>query len=108
MTWQSDRYGKRSHGSWGADNDVMFMALTPEAYDKLHLTEEEAALAKEQKDNSGTDDDKADKKDKKKDKKKKKSDAADAAPAISYDFDNRFMRVERLTPRSGANGDYIL
>lgn len=108
VTWQSDRYGKRSHGSWGADNDVMFMALTPEAYDKLHLTEEEAALAKEQKDNSDTDDDKADKTDKKKDKKKKKSDAADVAPAISYDFDNRFMRVERLTPRSGANGDYIL
>ena len=49
ITWRSDRYGMRSHGSWGAEDDIMFMALTPEAYDKLHLTEEEAALAKEEK-----------------------------------------------------------
>lgn len=113
ITWQSDRYGKRSHGSWGSDNDVMFMALTPEAYDKLHLTEEEAALDKENKDSDDDADDsstdkKKDKKKDKKDKKKKKDDKGDATPAINYDFDNRALRVERLTPRSGANGDYVL
>lgn len=111
ITWQSDRYGKRSHGSWGSDNDVMFMALTPEAYDKLHLTKEEAELAKEQKDKKDEGDDSSDKKDNKKDKKKKKGgkdETDDTKPAINYDLDNRFMRVERLTPRSGANGDYVL
>ena len=112
ITWQSDRFGKRSHGSWGAENDVMFMALTPEAYDKLHMTEEEAALAKEEKEKKDDADDKAsDKKDKNKDKKKKKGakdDKEDTKPAINFDFDNRAMRIERLTPRSAFNGDYVL
>jgi len=110
ITWQSDRYGKRSHGSWGAENDVMFMALTPEAYDRMHLTKEEAALAKEEKEKKDSDD-KADKKDEKKDKKKKKDgkdDKEDVKPAINFDFDNRAMRIERLTPRSASNGDYVL
>ncbi|MDE6287956.1 MAG: peptidase S41, partial [Muribaculaceae bacterium] len=50
ITWETSRYGMRSHGSWGSQSDILFMALTPEAFDRLQLTEEEAALAKENKD----------------------------------------------------------
>ena len=112
ITWESDRYGMRNHGSWGTQSDVMFMALTPEASDKLDLTKEEAELAKDSSGKDG-DDDKADSKDKgkgKKDKKKKgkDKDAEEAKPAIKYDFDNRALRVRRLTPMSGFVGDYFL
>lgn len=112
ITWQSERYGKRSHGSWGAETDVMFMALTPEAYDKIYRTDEEAALEKETKDKekekAAEDKDKKGKKDKKNKKGKKDKDEEDVKPAINFDFDNRFMRIARLTPRSGSTGDYIL
>lgn len=108
ITWQSDRFGKRSHGSWGAESDIMFMALTPEAYDKLHMTAEEAALAKEK--DSADDSDKSDKdnKNKKKKDKKDKEDKAHETPAVIFDLDNRAMRIKRLTPRSGSIGDYVL
>ncbi len=110
ITWQSDRYGMRSHGSWGSQDDIMFMALTPEAYDKLHRTEEEAAIEKEQKE--ANEKEEADAKDSKKNKKKNKKDSekdaeAEKAP-INFDFDNRTLRIERLTSRSGGFGDYVL
>lgn len=112
ITWNSDKYGMRSHGSWGSQDDVMFMALTPEAWDKLTMTKEEAELAKKAKEEADeADGDKSkDKKDKKKDKKKKKGDEAksDETPAIAYDFENRKVRTRRLTPRSGFMGDYVL
>jgi len=113
VTWESNKYGMRNHGSWGSQGDVMFMALTPEAWDKSRLTEEEAALAKEAEDSAGdADKDKKDKdkKDKKKDKKKGKKDKeeADGAPAVKFDLDNRSLRTRRLTPRSGFIADYVL
>lgn len=110
ITWESDRYGKRSHGSWGSESDVMFMALTPDAYDKINLTEEEAAIAKEEQkekeDGEKSDSDK--KKDKKKKDKKDKKDKDEEKPVVNFDFDNRAMRIMRLTPGSGAVGDYVL
>ena len=115
ITWQSGRYGMKSHGSWGNQMDVMFMALTPEAYDKLHMTDEEAALAKAEKeeaDKAESDDSSKDKKDKKKDKKKGKKDGKDeeteASKPINFDFANRALRVDRLTGSSNDGGDYVL
>ncbi|MDO4320793.1 MAG: S41 family peptidase [Bacteroidales bacterium] len=112
VTWESARYGMRNHGSWGNQTDVMFMALTPEAADKLTLTKEEAELAKDSADKDESDD-KSDAKDNsKKDKKKKGKDkdkeTEETKPAINYDFANRALRVRRLTPMSGFIGDYIL
>ncbi len=113
ITWESSRFGLRSHGSWGEQSDVLFMALTPEAYDKLHLTEEEAALAKE---NEKSDDDneaKADGKDKSKSKDKNKGkskdkDVKEEKAPVQFDLANRLLRIERLTPRSGGIIDYLL
>ncbi len=109
ITWMSDRAGKRSHGSWGAEYDVWFMALTPEALDRFELTEEEAARAKEAKEEKekADGDDSKDKK-KKKDKKDKKDAKEEAKPATNFDFDNRAMRIRRLTPLSATMGDYVL
>ncbi|MDE6300479.1 MAG: PDZ domain-containing protein [Muribaculaceae bacterium] len=110
VMWESDRYGMRSHGSWGTQSDVLLMALTPEAYDKMHLSAEEAALAKEaesDKKDEG-DNEKDSKKDKKNSKKDKDAKVDKPAPVKNFDLDNRSMRIMRLTPRSGSLGDYVL
>ncbi len=112
LIWESNKYGMKNHGSWGAQFDVMFMALTPEALDKLRLTEEEAKLAEEadkakKDDESG--DDKKDKKSKKDKKNKKdKKDKDEARPEIKYDFANRDLRTLRITPMSAHIGDFLL
>lgn len=108
ITWHSDRYGMRSHGSWGSQDDIFFMALTPEAWDKLHLSEEEAALAKDADD---SDEDAAvtvvATKGKGKGKSEpKKKESATKEPA--FDLDNRDLRIERLTPVSGDLGSHYL
>ena len=113
ITWESSRFGLRSHGSWGEQSDVLFMALTPEAYDKLHLTEEEAALAKENEKSDDDSDAKADGKDKSKSKDKNKGkskdkDVKEEKAPVQFDLANRSLRIERLTPRSGGIVDYLL
>jgi len=47
LLFASDRYGERSHGSWGGEGDVVAAFLTQESWDKFHLTKEEKALIKE-------------------------------------------------------------
>lgn len=114
ITWESGRYGMKSHGSWGNQSDIMFMALTPEAYDRLHLTKEEAELAKAKEEEAADDDNATDKdkkgKDKKKGKKKDKDadDEKDEKPMPPFDLDGRDMRTKRLTPVSALMGDYFL
>jgi tricorn protease len=47
IVWISNRFGPRSHGSWGAQQDVMAGFLTQSAWDRFNLTEQERALAEE-------------------------------------------------------------
>lgn len=112
ITWESDRYGYRSHGSWGSQSDIMFMALTPEAWDILNRTEEEAALAKEAEDaedDEDADDDKNKGKNKGKDKGKgKDKEKVDEPASPAFDLDNRYFRTRRLSWRSAFVGDYFL
>ena len=112
LTYTSGRYGYRSHGSWGEEEDVMLMVLDPEAWDDFNLTEEEADL-KEKADKDKKDDDKAEDKDKsKKDKKGKKKDKDDkeddGVKPLKFDLDNRFYRTARLTKNSSHMADHWL
>lgn len=124
MIWQSDRAGYRSHGSWGAQNDVYIMFFDGEAYDKFRLNKEELALAEEAgkddgKDKAGEEDKDAEKKgekdkDKKsKDKKEKgkkggKEKKDDQEKPLVFDLENRRDRVMRLTINSSNMGDAVL
>ncbi|MGP1345181.1 MAG: S41 family peptidase [Phycisphaerales bacterium] len=47
LVWSSDRYGMRSHGSWGSMRDVVAAFLTQDAYDRFTLSKEEYELQKE-------------------------------------------------------------
>ncbi len=123
LTYSTGRYGMKSHGSWGNQDDIMLMVLDPEAWDEFNMTEEEAALKeqaeKEKKEKEKSDSDSKDGKGKKdskknKDKKKKKDGKKDvdkeseSAKALKFDLDNRRYRMARLTPRSASVGDYYL
>ncbi len=106
VTYETGRYGMKSHGSWGNQSDIVLMALDSEAWDELNATDEEAALReeaeKEKKDSEAKDD-----KDKNKGKKGKKADKEKKKP-VDLDFTNRRHRMARLTGASAFIGDYFL
>ena len=112
IIYRSNRYGMRSHASWGSQNDAFIAFLNQDAYDKFRLSKEEYALLKET-DKGGKDkakdEPKDEGKDKKKDKKKgkkeekseeKKEDAPKEAKKIEVDVEHLQDRVIRLTPMS--------
>lgn len=99
VTYTTGKYGMRSHGSWGEQQDVEIMVLDGDAWDEFNRTEEEAALAKEAADkenkkNKDAVDDK-DKKDK------------DVKP-LEFDLANRNYRTRRITGTSTSMGGYRL
>ena len=116
ILYNSDRYGMRSHASWGSQRDAFITFLNQDAYDKFRLNKEEYALLKEQE--KGKKDDKKDepKKEEKSDKKKDKKDDKKDGPStgsgtekddkpkeskkIEVDLEHLQDRVIRLTPMS--------
>ncbi|MCR4591822.1 MAG: PDZ domain-containing protein [Bacteroidaceae bacterium] len=110
ILFESERYGMRSHASWGSQQDVFLAFLTQDAYDRYRLSPEDYALLKElEKKNdkkcdggSKQDDKKTDKKDEKKDEK------ADSAKGLKIEFEGLEDRIVRLTPNSSRLGDAIV
>ncbi|MCC8071683.1 MAG: PDZ domain-containing protein [Bacteroidales bacterium] len=124
MIWQSDRAGYRSHGSWGAEEDVYIMFFDEEAFDHFRLSKEELALADELKDNADKDKDDADddsdkskgksqkakgKGDKSKGKSKEaKAEDDESVEPLTFDLTHHRDRIRRLTTSSANMGDAIL
>jgi len=104
MIWFSDRYGMRSHASWGSQNDVFAMFFTQQSFDRFNMSKEELAiqkeLDKEKKDNKKDSDDK-----KKSDKKKKKEKEVKAIDIDLLDIEDR---IERLTINSSKLSGAVL
>ncbi len=112
IIYRSNRYGMRSHASWGSQNDAFIAFLNQEAYDKFRLNKEDYALLKETektakdkpKDEPKDDgnDKKKGKKDNKKDEKQdeKKDEKPKEAKRIEVDLEHLQDRVMRLTPMS--------
>ena len=105
MIWSSDRAGYRSHGSWGAEEDVYIMFFDGEAYDKFNMSKEEVAL-EEFEEEEKEDKDEKDKKDEGKDKDKEKDKTK--VEDLKFDLDNRSNRIKRLTINSSRLGDAVL
>ena len=106
VTYQTDKYGYRSHGSWGSQEDICIMFLDGEAFDRYTLTKEESELAKESK--AGKTDSTIGKKDKKSKKKDKNKDTDSKTEKLAFDFANRDERSLRITRHSASMGDYFL
>ena len=108
IIYGSDRYGMRSHASWGSQRDAFIAFLNQDAYDKFRLNKEEYALLKETEKgdkDKPKDEPKNEDKDKKNGKKKgKNDDKKDEKPKeikkIEVDLEHLQDRVIRLTPMS--------
>lgn len=95
MTWESDKNGYRSHGSWGAEEDVYAMFFDAGAWKDFFKTKNEEDIEKLLK----ADKKKSEKKDSVKAEKPKKWDP---------DFESVEDRTLRLTKSAGRMGDHIL
>ena len=103
IIYRSNRYGMRSHASWGSQNDAFIAFLNQDAYDRFRLNKEEYALLKETEKadkDKAKDDKKDEKKEDKKDDKKEKKD--EKTKEIEVDLDHLQDRVMRLTPMSSS------
>lgn len=110
IMFESERYGMRSHASWGSQEDVFLAFLTQDAYDRYRLSPEDYALLKElekaKPEKKADADKKADKKSKNK-KDDKKADA-DSVKTLKIEFEGIEDRIVRLTPNSSRLGDAIV
>ncbi len=110
ITYATGKYGMKSHGSWGNQDDVVLMAFDQEAWDDFNATEEEAKLkeAAEKEKKEAEEKDSKDKKDKKSKKgKKADKDSKDVKP-LDLDIEGRRHRMRRLTGESSSLLDYYL
>lgn len=102
MTWETDRQGYRSHGSWGAEGDVYAMFFDDEAYTKFLKDKDVEDIEKLLQDP----------KEQKKEEKKEAKDSADAAKGkvdpVKLELSRREDRTVRLTRSSGRLGDHFL
>ncbi len=115
ITYATAKYGYKSQGSWGNQDDIMLMALNPDTWDTFCMTEEEAAMAekaKKEEDSANKEAEKSSKDAKKKDAKKRdkksKTEKKEPKKAMEFDLDNRKYRTSRLTGSSAFVGDYFL
>ena len=109
ILFESERYGMRSHASWGSQQDVFLAFLTQDAYDRYRLSAEDYALLKElEKKNEKKTDKKSGKKEEEKGKKGEKKEGADSVKTIKIEFEGLENRIVRLTPNSSRLGDAIV
>lgn len=101
-----DRYGMRSHASWGSLDDAFLVFLNKEAHDKFKLSKEEAELLKDSTDKKKDDDKKTEDADKKDDK---KADVKEKkVKEIKLELDNIEDRIVRVTINSSKMGDAVI
>ena len=94
ITFISNRYGMRSHASWGSQDDAFIAFLNQEAYDKFRLSKEEYDLLKKEEKMAKDVAEKSDKKENKDDKK------SEEKKDIVVELDGLEDRIIRLTPMS--------
>ena len=102
MTWESDRAGFRSHGSWGSEGDIYAMFFDDEAFAEFGKTEDVEKIEKFVKSA-------------KEQKKEEKAEAKDSTKAaegkpdpVKLELSRREDRIVRLTRHSGRLGDHWL
>lgn len=126
MLWASERYGMKSHGSWGAQLDIVGTFLNQDSYDKFHMSKEEYQLKKEldekrkKKEEERAKEEKGDEKEAaaaadeggeaeaKDDDKTEKEDEEDKVEPVELELDGIERRTERLTIQSSDLTDFAL
>ena len=105
ILYSSNRYGMRSHASWGSQDDAFIAFLNQDAYDKFRMSEDEYDLMKEEEKLAKKQKEKDDKDAKKTDESDESSDKKDN---VEVDLDKVDQRIMRLTPMSSSMGSAAL
>lgn len=101
LLFTTERYGMRSHASWGSLNDVCIAFMNGETMEKFLMSKEELELMKEEeKLKKEAEAKEAEKKKDAKGKEDKKETEKEAPKAVEVDLDRLEERVVRLTPMS--------
>jgi len=112
MIWRTDRMGMRSHGGWGAQDDVFGMFFTQEAFDRFRLSKAEFALLTEQEKKQKEEKKPAEpKKEEPKPGEKKEEPAKTEKKKpepLKLELENLADRTVRLTIHSSDLGDAVL
>ena len=98
MTWASDKYGYRSHGSWGAHEDIFIMFFDPAAMTAFARDREDEEVARML----------AGEKEKKEAKKDSTDTAKKKVEKLEPVLEGRENRIMRLTRMSTSYGDHYL
>lgn len=103
ILFTSERYGMRSHASWGSQDDALLVFMNQDSYDKYRLSKEDYELQKELEKEQKKDATPAgDKKDSKADDKKEE------VKSINVELEGISDRIVRLTPNSASMSGAIL
>ena len=107
MTWESDKNGYRSHGSWGAESDVYIMFFDGKEMMKFMRDKEGEEIAKLIEEGGK---EKTEKQLAKEEKKEKKDSVkqAEKPEKLKLDLEDREFRISRLTRSSSRLGDFYL
>ncbi|MBQ9548180.1 MAG: PD40 domain-containing protein [Bacteroidales bacterium] len=105
MTWESDKAGYRSHGSWGAEGDIYIMFFDDAALTKFNREKDVEDIEKLRKDS-----DKKPSAKKKEEGEAKDSTAREEKKPEKFDHvvEGREDRIQRLTLHSARLGDHFL
>ena len=117
IVFATDRFGMRSHASWGSQNDVMIVYLNRKSYELARMSKEEYELYQEAEKKAKEEKEKAEKEQAEKNKEKKggKDEKKPAAKPeekkpedIVVELENIEDRIVRLTPRSGSLSGFTM
>ena len=115
ILFSSERYGMRSHASWGSLDDALLVFLNQDAYDKYRLSKEDYELLKELEKANKKDEESKEKKDADKKKGTQKQGAKKGSDEenpevkpIKVELEGIQDRIVRLTPNSSHMTDAIL
>lgn len=98
--WENDKFGYRSHGSWGSESDVRAIFLTEDAFQKFNLSKADYDLWKEKQEDN--------KKDKEEEKDKKGKDEKEEIQDLKIEMDGLYDREKKLTIHSSFLADFLI
>ncbi len=105
ILFSSDRYGMRSHASWGSLNDVMIIYLNRKSFELSKMSKEEYEMYKEDEKKAKENEKKSDDKDSADKKAKEKKEEIEP---IVVELENIEDRIVRLTPNSGSLSSFTM
>ena len=116
ILFATDRFGMRSHASWGSQSDVMIIYLNRKSYELARMSKEEYELYQEAEKKAKEEKEKAEKEQAEKDKNKKggkdekkpEAKPEDKSKDIVIEWDDIEDRTVRLTPRSGSVSGFTM